>query len=188
MKYLLIILLFISPVVWGNELKDFRFQDHTDLWIQKIKQENSEYNCTSTKPIMSLSFSSNLVFEKDCTTSYFHSQTREFSIAYEYKVVDTDDFGMVMNYQSFTFGLTFDTKTYQNGSESFVIRKPKINASYKGMFHIGKHLIHHKITARWINPKKLMKFDDKIFPSRPLMDSRSEISSRVIYIGWHWKY
>lgn len=188
MKYLLSILLFISPVVWGNELKDFEFKSNNEVWMEDLKNSYSQNDCNTYVNKLGITEQTSLTLEATCDSGFFPEKSPEMSFSYKYVTVQKNDFGMVMNYQSFTFGLTFDTKTYQNGSESFVIRKPKINASYKGMFHIGKYPIHHKVTARWINPKKLMKFDDKIFPSRPLMDSRSEISSRVIYIGWHWKY
>lgn len=189
MKYIFYILLFISPVVWGNELIDFEFKDNTQLWIQDLQKSYSQNDCnTSNKFSLGINQRTSLTLESRCDSDFFTQRSPEINFSYKYEIIKTNDFGMLMNYQSFSFGLTFDTKTYENGDQTFIVHRPKINASYKGMFHFGKYKIHHKVTARWINPKKLMNYDADIFPALPLMESRSEISSRVFYIGWHWKF
>ncbi len=188
MKYFIGILLFISPVVWGNELINFEFKDNTQLWIQDFKKSYSQNDCNVKKNKLGITEQTSLTIESTCDSGFFKEKSPEISFSYKYETIQKNDFGMLMNYQSFSFGLTFDTKTYQNGDQKFVVHRPKINASYKGMFHFGKYKIHHKVTARWINPNKLMNFDENIFPALPLMDSRSELSSRVVYVGWHWKF
>lgn len=188
MKYFIGILLFISPIVWGNELVNFEFKDNSKTWVQNLEKNYIQDGCTVRKNILDISEKSIFFIESTCDSGFFSKRSPQMSFSYKYETIQTNDFGMLMNYQSFSFGLTFDTKTYQNGDQEFVVHRPKINASYKGMFHFGKYKIHHKVTARWINPNKLMNFDENIFPALPLMDSRSELSSRVVYVGWHWKF
>lgn len=188
MKYIFYILLFISPVVWGNELHNFQFKDNTQTWIEGLQKSYSQNDCNTSTNLFGVTQKTSLTLESTCNSDFFIQRSPEINFSYKYEIIKTNDFGMLMNYQSFSFGITFDTKTYDNGDQTFIVHRPKINASYKGMFNIGNYKIHHKITARWVNPKKLMNYDESIFPAIPLMDSRSEISSRVFYIGWHWKF
>lgn len=183
MKYLFI-LIFISPVIWGNELKNFRFESKTTFKYE-VTQTLYHNSCQTTISGHRVSES---VINPDCSDDYNLERSSEVKVSYNYEINALNDLGMKIQSDSFQFGLSFETKIYKDGDNEFVTAKPKISASYRGTFDLWGKTIYHKLALRYMRSDKFSKYDLSIFPALPLQDNRSEITRRVYYIGWHWKF
>jgi hypothetical protein len=209
MKTIGIILLLISPVVWGYQNSIF----------SEIISENKKICTQST-------------FTNECDTKFFshitdysYSENQayvEFGIQHKKMEIGFNlpeenwSIGINLN-NRFNFGLQFDKKTYYVGDQAVVAHRPKIDASYKGYVDWSWISGGYKIVGRWKNPKDLFfehnrvvlptpvmpdgRTDvweynqdllnshlDNLYPAIPLMETRSEIESRVFYLGIEFNF
>jgi hypothetical protein len=152
----------ISPSVWGNDTFKRSFEHKYNLYSNDLNNFSNLYNqyCTNEKTTFSINKSSSIISRNDCFIDSY-----ETKIMFQYRIPEKDNKFALSYNNTFSIGLSFETKKYDTGNGEITVKKPKIDAGFHGKFSSW-------IFDSWkisLNSTTMKKLQAKNLPHDPFM-------------------